>query len=318
MKLARSFNLMALAIGSIPLLFSCSKSDQVTAELHGTIQVEITDAPIDNSEVSGSHVTISAIYLAGDSNILQQDQTIDLLAYQNGNTKNLGLFSVPTGEYDHITIDLNLQEDAFGNTPGCYVATLDGKKHNLYPSTQLLTRLTLPANDLTINPNEKTNLLLDFDLRKLIKHGDQNQIKYQFVEDRKMESGIRVLCRDKTGMIKGVFDSGQINENKILIFAYRQGVYNQTREIKSYSSPSQHFPEATNSAKLQADGSFTIPFLERGTYELVLAAYDSLDGSLLRGILQATGNGGTMLTAINVESGNETSITGKIMGLMPI
>ena len=318
MKLSRSFNSIVFAIAFITLLLACSKTDQIVSVPNGIVQFEITDAPIDNAEISGAYITVSAISMIKDSNVLSETHTIDLLAYQQGNTKDLGLFEVPAGTYDHLEIQLNLQEDAFGNSPGCYIITKDSKKHNLYPSTALVTKLTLPLYDVKIESAEQTNILLDFDLRKLIKTGLANEIKYQFVEKSEMEQSIRVLSKDKTGMIKGTFSKGDLSDNTLLVFAYKIGLYNQSSEVRSYSPDVQHFLLAENSAVISGEGNFTIPFLEKGSYELVFAVYDKQDGTALLGILEAIGEGGADLQQISVEAGNQTIISGKLLNLLPI
>lgn len=317
MKPSRSLNFSLLFITGLFILLSCNKSENIVDIPTGIIQLEVTDAPIDNAEVAGAFITISQIIIDGDTNLLTERHSIDLLAYQNGNTKILGLYQLPGGSYNHLDLVLDLQQDAFGNTPGCYVATKDGKKHNLYPSSNLTKTLTLPINDLTIKAGNKTEVVLDFDLRKLIKAGSESQIKYQFVEDNMLELGIRVLNKQSTGSIKGLFQSEINQENKIVVFAYREGTYHVSREIKQHASI-PNFPSAQNSALVSREGEFTIAFLEKGTYHLVFAAFHPTNGSNLLGVFEVRANSGIDLTQVNIEAGNQTIISGKILQVMPI
>lgn len=319
MKLSRHFKSYLPIFIFITLVTSSCKKDDASIQIGntGTINIEITDAPIDNPEIRNAYVTVAGITLI-DTNLLSERSTIDLLAYQKGNTKSLGNFKIPAKTYDHLAISLDLQEDAFGNIPGCYVATDQGKKHNLYPSNNLFKTLVLPIDNLEITPDSKTNLLLDFDLRKLIRYGNLGtEVKYQFIDDRSMEESIRVLNKDKTGSLKGLFINETGQDYHINVFAYESGTFNKSREISSSESNLPNFFGAVNSANLSPDGSILIPFLPKGSYELVFTATSKGGQNEFIGLLHVTDSTGSDLKSLHIEPGNILNIAGTISELLP-
>jgi len=283
----------------------------------GTIDIEVTDAPIDNPEVRSAYITLSGMTFT-DTNLLQERISIDLMAYQKGNTKSIGSFQIPAKKYDHISIKLDLQEDSFGSIPGCFVATEQGKKHNLYPSNNLFSTLTLPLENLEISPDSKTTLLFDFDLRKLIRYGESaSEIKYQFVDDRSMEDAIRVLDKNATGSINGFFSDDTGQDFTIMVYVYQAGSFNKSREIKSAETDLPNFFNAENSSLLESDGELFIPYLNKGNYELIFVALSSGSERDLIGILDVQSTSGAVLNDIHIEPGNEINLQGSILELQP-
>lgn len=319
MKLSRHFkNYLSAFIFITLFTISCKKDDaNIKIGTTGTINIEITDAPIDNPEIRNAYVTLSGITVS-DTNLLVERSTIDLLAYRNGNTKSLGNFEIPAKTYDHITLSLDLQEDAFGNIPGCYVATDQGKKHNLYPSNNLFKKLILPIDNLEILPDSKTNLLLDFDLRKLIRYGNLGtEVKYQFIDDRSMEESIRVLDKDKTGSLRGNFTNETGQDYHINVFVYESGTFHKSREIGLSETNLPDFFGAVNSGVLNPDGNIIIPFLPKGSYELVFTATSKGGQNEFIGLLDVTSSTGSDLKNLHVEPGNQLNVTGTISELLP-
>lgn len=319
MKISRHLKLLYLIFTTAIITVSCAKHDTDFATLKtGEIQIEITDAPIDNNEVRSAYITLSALELE-DTNLLNEKISIDLLAYQQGNTKNLGTYALPAKSYDHLKVVLDLQEDAFGNIPGCFVSTQQGKKHNLYPSNSLTKTLIIPLIDFHINENSRMNMIIDFDLRKLIRLGkNETEIKYQFVDDRSMEDGIRVLNKDLTGSIKGVFNNETgLSSIKMIAFIYKSGTFNKIREIRNQETHNPDFSSAVNSSRVDENGNFYLPFLSKGSYELVFAGFDNTPQNEFMGILNALSTTGTNLQEIYVENGNVLNIQGSIVEVLP-
>ena len=319
MNFKRHFNYCFLLLTAIAITgSSCQKKEaEFNIGTTGTIEIEVTDAPIDNPEVRNAFITLSGITFL-DTNLLQEKTSIDLMAYQKGNTKTIGTFQIPAATYDHLSLQLDLQEDAFGSIPGCFVATEQGKKHNLYPSNNLFKTLTLPLENLEIAPNDNMTLLLDFDLRKLIRYGElASEIKYQFVDDRSMEDAIRVLDKKNTGSIKGTFNDNTGEDFMVMVYAYQSGTFNRSREIRASETDLPNFFSAENSSKLENDGTLFLPFLNKGSYELIFAAISKGSNRDLIGILDVQSNSGSDFSNIPVEPGNEINLRGSILKLLP-
>lgn len=316
--LRHSKNFFLPILSTFFLMTSCQKKDSdLYLSPSGSINIEITDAPIDDPEIRNAYITLSGITFK-DTNLLQEKSSIDLLAYQNGNTKDLGTFDLPAQTYDHLTVELDLQEDAFGNIPGCFVATQQGKKHNLYPSNSIHKTLTLPLQNLEVAPGAEVQLLLDFDLRKLIRYGASvSEIKYQFIDDRSMEDAIRVLEKDKTGSLRGTFLNESNQDYQIIVYVYESGTFNRSREIRTSETDLPNFFDAVSSSKLNSNGEFYLPFLTKGSYELIFSAHAKNAENEHMGLLQAGSSSGSSLDNIHIEPGNEVKLQGVLTELLP-
>lgn len=129
--------LVALATVMIFTFAQCEEGVTTTEptdpqEKSGQANFEITDAPIDDASVEGVFVTITAIKVDGETyDGFSGKQTINLTNYQEGNTKVLGMGELDAQSYSEITLVLDYEMDAMGDAPGCYVATVDGMKHDL-------------------------------------------------------------------------------------------------------------------------------------------------------------------------------------------
>ncbi|MBK8506479.1 MAG: hypothetical protein IPL46_32355 [Saprospiraceae bacterium] len=225
---------------------------------------------------------------------------------------------MPAQKYSQFSITLDLQEDAFGNVPGCYVSTQNGKKHNLYPSSTISKALTLKLDNFEILPDQKTQMLIDFDLRKLIRYGkDVSEIKYQFVADHDMKDAIRVVCKNKTGSIRGRFTNTTGKEQYIVAMIYRAGSFNVNRELNNSETEVPHFSSAVSSSKVNDNGEFYLPFLDKDSYHLIFAAFNRTGSRDFIGILDAKVRAGTNLENIHVEPGNELNIEGSYSAILP-
>lgn len=301
-------------------IVSCDKNADAIEVRSGLIDISVTDAPIDNPEITGAFITIAGLKIDGDTNLLGNKATIDLLAYQDGNTKKLGIYRIPEGSYDQVELILDIQNDAQGGIPGCYIATIHGKKHNIAASTDLFKNISLPNANISISGDQSTDLTLDFDLRKLIRADTTNQaIKYQLVDDRDIPSAIRIINDALAGTIEGVIDLGNHSEDNVLAFAYQSGTFLSASETIVQGSSALEFRNAINSASIKADGSFTLAFLPRGSYELVFAVYENTSprGDLkYLGILDVKSNAGFLLKDVNVEAKNTVSLSINANGLL--
>ncbi len=76
-----------IATSLVLILFSSCKKDK--DDTQGKLRLEITDAPVDDASVKSVFVTITSIKV-GDTQLEGFSKTtIDLMAYQKGNTKLL-------------------------------------------------------------------------------------------------------------------------------------------------------------------------------------------------------------------------------------
>ncbi len=264
--------LKAILLFSVVLLVSCSKDndDEVTtAETYNTT-VAVTDAPIDNANVHGAFVTITNIKVNGKALEGFQTTTVDLLALQNGKVEALGNVELESGTTSSIVIELDNEADAQGEAPGNYILTAAGEKKALVAeSLEIVLNKTAeiePAND-----NE---LVLDFDLRKMIVLEGEANDSFAFVSEAEMRNSIRAVNKINAGVITGTVNDSNNTAETILVYAYEKGKYSES-EAEANAAGGVRFANAVNSSVVsKADGSYELHFLEEGEYELHYAAYN--------------------------------------------
>ena len=153
------------------LFVSCTdeNTDDDSNTLKGTARFELTDAPIDDANVKGAFVTVTAVKVDGEViSGFNGKQTIDLLAYQQGNTQALGLAELEAGTYSDVSLVLDYETDANGDQPGCYILTTDDTRQKLEASSGSSGELNLNSGSFTVEENSTTDIVIDFDVRKAV------------------------------------------------------------------------------------------------------------------------------------------------------
>ena len=130
-KMKNRFLFIAPAVLLFAMSFtSCKKNDDTNSGSASTA-IKVTDAPLDDANVSGVFVTIAEIKLDGQTVQGFTKTTVDLATYQNGSTKTIGTFNLEGKVYSSITFVLDFDADANGNAPGSYVLNTGNVKHKL-------------------------------------------------------------------------------------------------------------------------------------------------------------------------------------------
>jgi hypothetical protein len=243
----------------------------------GDVDFEITDAPTDDASVKGVFVTIAEVRIGGQPVPGFTKQTIDLKAYQEGNTK---LFAsakqLDAKSYNNLTLVLDMNTDASGSTPGCYVQTVDNAKYKLRNDANATTEIAI-TKAWTVAGNGKSVVVLDFDLRKSIRYMSDPAIKYNFVSNSELSSAIRVVNKENAGTITGSYqESSSSSADKIIVYAYKKGSFSSSTETSAQGESQVYFANATASAEVKqgiTGKTFKIALLESGEYELYFSAY---------------------------------------------
>lgn len=267
--------LLAILAGTTLFFSSCLKDDDNPSGSNGQLNLEITDGPSDDPNIKSVFITIAEIKVDGQTfSGFSGKKTIDILAYQQGNVAALGLGDLEAGSYQNITLVLDTQTDANGNTPGSYVQTLDNVKHAL--STTATQSITA-TKTFVISSGSKTNLVLDFDLRKAIQYQSGGTTdKYDFAGAVNLQTALRLVVKSETGTMNGTAQNSIINADKIVAFVYKKGQFDRNIEIQSENGLS--FKNAVASTLVNSNGTFKLAFLESGDYEIHFAAYKDLNG----------------------------------------
>ncbi len=301
-----------LIIPAFLLVFAACQKDEDpvvsgSSDLQGQARIEITDAPIDDASVEGAFVTITEVKLDGQSVEGFNKTTIDLMAYQNGDTKLLSDTDVEAKSYSEITLVLDYDEDAQGNSPGCYVMDDEGKKQKLESSSNEVKS----QGNFQVVTDQTTNLVLDFDLRKSVTRSDDGpDDQYDFVTAAELQSAVRLVQKDEAGMVEGTCQDNVSDSDKIVVYAYAKGTYSDA-EKEGQGSSDIEFANAVTSAEVQSNGSFNLNFLEEGDYELKFISYkdEDNDGQMeIQGSLEFSLLAGLDLNTVSVTSNSSVSL----------
>ncbi len=306
MNVKKCMRLTVLSIALLAGVFaSCHNDDPSTPMEKGSVEFEITDAPVDDASVKGVFVTIADLKIAGNSVDGFVKQTVDLKAYREGNTKSLFEGSdFDAKAYNNVTLVLDYERDADGNAPGCYVLTQDDAKYDL-------RRDVSASNEISVNEEWEvaagmtSQMVIDFDLRKSIRYADDEAIRYTFAPGNELSGAIRVVARESTGMVEGTYEAGENDADRIIVYAYRQGTFDAATETEGEVV----FPNAVTSAEVKggiSGNTFTLAFLEEGEYELYFAAHNENESGRLmfESMLESeTTVGGEVMDVISVDAG---------------
>lgn len=309
-------NLVTLIFVLIISFLSCEK-DPDDNGLRGEVQVEITDAPVDDANVSAVFVTVADVRVDGTSLSGFSKTSLDILSYQNGNTEILGALDLDAKAYNEISLILDYQTDASGNSPGCYVVDEQGQKHPVQSTSDEIK----VRNNFDIVANQTTNLLIDFDLRKCLTREESPTAddEYELVSSSKMNSSLRLVNRRESGVIAGNCQDFVSDSETLVVFAYRKGTYNRDNEVEP--NEGLRFHGAVTSAVVANNGDFELHFLEAGEYEIHFAGFSDTDNdgkTEIQGTLLLDAITSIDLGAINVEA--EATITANVIvtGIIPI
>ncbi|MEQ9422941.1 MAG: DUF4382 domain-containing protein [Cyclobacteriaceae bacterium] len=296
----------------------------------GQANIQMTDAPADDANVEAVFVTVTEINVDGEAFAgFSGPQTIDLMSYQNGNTKLMGTGNLDAKSYSNIELVFDFEEDANGNFPGCYVETKDKVKHQL--KTQSNSNAFVSRGSFDIEENSSSDIVLDFDIRKAIKYSDDNSSSSQFtlVSKSEVESSIRLLNERSTGMIEGTVDASTTSssDEKIVAFAYVKNSFDESAEVEGQGASNIRFKNAVNSSVVN-NGSFTLAFLPEGEYEIVFFSFEEdesdTDGDgnnselMLKSRLEIESALGLDLSSISVNAQSTVSLSIDATGIIGI
>jgi len=300
-------------------LVSCAEDDDVNSD-QSELRIEITDAPIDDASVKGAIVTVADVRVDGESFAgFQGKQTIDLLAYQNGDTRLLGEGMLESSSFSQISLVLDYEEDENGESPGCYILKEDNSKEDLSIDASGQQTINISNSGFTVEEGSSSTVVLDFDLRKAVKREDANQENYEFAVESQLRTAVRANKSSETGMVKGKCQNAYNFADKVVVYAYQEGSFN--KETETTGNGSIQFQNAVNSAVVAEDGSYELHFLKEGNYELYFAAYDDSDED---GQFELTGNlaldiaGALNLGLAEINANSSTELNILVTGIIPL
>lgn len=296
------------------LIVSCSKDEDdnvdPNAETYNT-SVKVTDAPIDNANVSGAFVTITNVKINGKALEGFQTTTVDLLALQNGKTETLGNVNLESGTTTSIVVEVDNAKDDTGNAPGNYILTAAGEKKALVAES---AEIALTNAATQIEQTNDNTIVLDFDLRKMIVADSQNG-GFKFVSTSQMQSSIRAVSEKNAGTIEGTVEDSNNTAGTIVVYAYEKGTY--SAEEANENANGVRFAGAVNSSVAsETTGAYSLHFLEEGDYELHYASYseDAMTGGMsFHGMVQVEAATGLNLDVLGLNVGANSTTTANVV-----
>jgi len=227
---------------------------------------------------------------------------------------------VDAKSYTSISLVLDYESDASGNSPGCYILTSDTEKHDLSASAESQSEITV-SKPFKVEANSESTLVVDFDIRKAVVRDDDTstESEYKFVTSIELESAVRVVSEENTGEISGSVNMLFTSENDRYVFIYHKGEFNVTSESQGQGASNIMFAKALTSAKVKADGTYNLSFLEEGDYEIHVASFAHTDGdsTTFAGMFNASSaSTGWLLNTISVSANAHIELDIAISGIL--
>lgn len=139
----------------------------------GTLELYLSDAPLDDEDVTGVYVTINEIQYHLDGQWIKCEefvspQTYNLLELTGGNLALLGEFTLPAGDYTQIRFMLDIQKKGSQSTnPGCYIEFADNSTEPLFAPSGGETGYKA-IGYFGVPVNGTVEVTADFDVRKAV------------------------------------------------------------------------------------------------------------------------------------------------------
>lgn len=301
---------------SIALFVSCEDDDPVVNADSGTFSLELTDAPIDDADVSAVFVTVADVRVDGQSVAGFSKTTVELSALQNGVTETLVSADLEAKTYAQLQIVLDEATDAAGNAPGCYVMTSASEKVALNVAGD--GTLNVPNSIVRIAQGATTATVIDFDLRKALVRTDDTDA-YDFAAEGRLVNSLRFVDKSESGTLSGTVEntSGE-TDGEVVVYAYAAGTYGASEATGDEDD--ELFLNAVSSARLSSNGEYKFNFLPGGDYELVAASYkdDDQNGEVeMMGTFSLNALLGLDLGNLSVEANTTTSANFTLTALLP-
>ena len=236
----------------------------------GSVTLNITDAPVDASNIKNVYITITGIGYHEEkpeewTNIdFKSSKKFDLLSLTNGTTAMLGEFTLPAGKITQLRFYLDAKEtgESTPSNPGCYIVLTDDSEYDLFvPSGGSSGYKAVGSFDVPVNG--EVTLTADFDIRKSLKLTGSTY---------NLQPTIRLIADNEAGEITGIVTYA--GDYSLVVFAYENGEYSSSEAIAD-SNGDDFINAATSGAVDPIDGSYLLPFLAAGTYDLILAEVDA-------------------------------------------
>lgn len=307
-------NLPMFAIVCALSIWLAACSDASDSKESYKVNMEATDAPIDNAEVSAVFVTVSEIRIDGQKVEGFNKTTLEVSALTNGKTEALKEIELDNQSFSQITLVLDYEADAKGDAPGCYILKSDGIKDKITSSTNEINI----EKEVGLIANATTNVVLDFDLRKFVAESSGD---YEIVTASEIDASVRAAIKTETAKVKGKLSDSTASGHKTIAYLYKKGSYNLATETKGSGQSNIEFANAVSSVTVDGSGQFQFSFVDAGKYELHVFEYrdEDKDGEFtLYGKVQLGLIGGLSIDGFDVDANADVSLDAKVTGVLKL
>ena len=262
--------ILSIILVTVFIFTACEKDNNT-----GTLNLSITDAPVDDPNIEGVYLTITEVqYHKSDNNEwfsfedFEGPAEFNILELTNGESALLGSFELETGTYTQLRfmLDAPVQGMSVPSSPGCYLKYNDGSTEPLYvPSGHQTGWKGVGA--FTVPSNGDVGVTADFDARKSVVEAG---VSGMYI----LKPTIRLIVDNQAGQITGGISNIPAGSD-IIVYAYEDGSYTAA-EADEPTGESPRFPNAVTSSIADDNNSYHLAFLAPMTYDLVVGS--SIDG----------------------------------------
>ena len=170
-----------LSVGIVLMVLVASLAGCGQASGTGTLELYLSDAPLDAENVTGVYITINEIqYHLNDQWITCAEfvgpQTYDLLELTGGNFILLGELTLPAGNYTQIRFMLDIAETGSHKVnPGCYIEFADNSTEPLFVPSGGETGYKA-IGQFEVPDGGTVEVTADFDVREAVVVADSRYI----------------------------------------------------------------------------------------------------------------------------------------------
>ncbi len=268
MKMKRILGISLLAAVLFAFPTACEDDEDLGT---GTINLSITDAPIDDSDVTGVFITINSMqYHKQDADWetfegYNGPRTINLLNLTDGASELLGNFEMEAGTYTQLRfiLDAPLKGQGTPTNPGCYLKYENGDSLALFVPSAGESGFK-GTGEFVVPSNGSVDITADFDARKsVVKAG----VSGMYI----LKPTIRLIVDNQAGSISGAVTNIPDNTD-IIVYAYENDTY-ESGEADDPEAEEARFPNAVTSDNLDDQNNYILSYLAPKTYDLIVARY---------------------------------------------
>lgn len=242
----------------------------------GVLNLSLTDAPIDQPNIKGVHITFQGLEYHKQDNSWAtfedwgEPKSFDLMNLTDGVSTLLGNFEMNAGQYNQLrfTLDAPVRGEGTPESPGCYVEFDDGTTAPLYVPSAENAGFKL-TGAFQVPSNGTVELTADFDARKSVTVSSTGEVYI-------LRPAVRLITNNQAGEIAGGISGFPTDGSDIIVYAYGNDTYT-AEEAAEPAAEETRFPNAVTSDMVNDQQSYHLYYLAPMTYDLVVVS--SLDGT---------------------------------------